>query len=97
MRKSTSVYELEEKISNIEKNMERLTFVTKIHDANIQYILRKSEGSSSNNHTTQIKRQKTNDFNNDEVTKILRIDNNVNSWNDLNSNLLDTANFQLQT
>lgn len=58
-RKSNSVYELEERISNIEKSMEQLSFMTKLHDANIRYILRKNTSEETNSVTPQIKRFKT--------------------------------------
>lgn len=60
-RKSNSVYELEERLSNIEKSMEQLSFMTKLHDANIQYILRKNTNGESNDVAPQIKRFKTED------------------------------------
>tara|TARA_Y100000591_G_scaffold189799_1_gene164132 strand:- start:6764 stop:7369 length:606 start_codon:yes stop_codon:yes gene_type:complete len=63
-RKSTSVYELEDRINIIEKTMEQLSFVSKVHDANIRYILRKSDKgeTSTNVSSVQIKRQKTDDI-----------------------------------
>ena len=60
-RKSNSVYELEERLSNIEKTMEQLSFMTKLHDANIRYILRKNTNGDSSNVVPQIKRLKTED------------------------------------
>ena len=60
-RKSNSVYELEERLSNIEKSMEQLSFMTRVHDANIRYILRKNTRGETNNVTPQIKRFKTDD------------------------------------
>ena len=40
-RKETNVYDLEEQISAIKREMDKLTFMTKVHDANIRYILKK--------------------------------------------------------
>ena len=40
-RKETNVYALEEQISAIKKEMDKLSFMTKVHDANIRYILKK--------------------------------------------------------
>ena len=60
-RKSNSVYELEERLSNIENSMEQLSFMTKLHDANIRYILRKNTSGETNSITPQIKRFKTED------------------------------------
>ena len=58
-RKANSVYEIEERISNIEKSMEQLSFMTKLHDANIRYILRKNTTGETNSIAPQIKRFKT--------------------------------------
>ena len=60
-RKANSVYELEERLSNIEKSMEQLSFMTKLHDANIRYILRKNTSGETNSVVPQIKRFKTED------------------------------------
>ncbi len=60
-RKANSVYELEERISNIEKSMNQLSFMSKLHDDNIRYILRKNTTGESSNIGPQIKRFKTED------------------------------------
>jgi hypothetical protein len=46
-RKSNGVYEIEERINTIEKNIERLSFMTNLHDANIRYIVRRSNSESN--------------------------------------------------
>ena len=59
-RKSTNVYDLEEQILSIKKEMEKLSFMAKIHDANIRYMMRKpvvSAGTQVDDHTQ--KRAKT--------------------------------------
>ena len=58
-RNSNFTYELEDRISNIEKNMEQLSFITKVHDANIRYILRKNPNEGPSDVMPQIKRFKT--------------------------------------
>lgn len=61
-RKSTNVYELEEQILSIKKEMEKLSFMTKIHDANIRYMMRKpvvSADTHMDDHTQMVKRVKT--------------------------------------
>lgn len=58
-RKSNSVYELEERILNIEKAMEQLSFMTKLHDANIRYILHKNGNGETSDGAPQSKRLKT--------------------------------------
>ena len=62
-RKSNSVYELEDRISNIEKRIEQLSFMTKLHDANIRYILDKYTNAQSFNVEQHIKRLKTDEGN----------------------------------
>jgi hypothetical protein len=69
-RKPSSTYELEDRLSNIERGLDQLSFVTKVHDANIRFILRKPVDSVVGFPTTQIKRQKTQD--NGDSVKILR-------------------------
>lgn len=41
LKKSNSVYEIEEHILNIGHKLERLSFMSNVHDANIRYILKK--------------------------------------------------------
>ena len=60
-RKSNSVYELEERILMIEKSIEQLSFMGKLHDANIRYILHKNTNGGSSSVVPQIKRFKTED------------------------------------
>ena len=60
-RKSNSVYELEERILIIEKSIEQLSFMGKLHDANIRYILHKNTNGGSSSVVPQIKRFKTED------------------------------------
>ncbi len=62
-RRSNSIYEIEERILNIENSIQRLTFMTKLHDANIRFILRKNPEHTDYIHTnnvqeTQMKRFK---------------------------------------
>ena len=57
LRQSNSVYELEERFSNLERMMADLTFMTKLHDANIRMILDKSRETNDNN--VSLKRMKS--------------------------------------
>lgn len=60
LKKSNSVYEIEDRILNIERMLERLTFMSKLHDANIRYILQKSNNDGVNpENGMQTKRMKT--------------------------------------
>lgn len=60
LKKSNSVYEIEDRILNIERMLERLTFMSKLHDANIRYILQKSNVDGVNpENGMQTKRMKT--------------------------------------
>lgn len=60
LKKSNSVYEIEDRILNIERMLERLTFMSKLHDANIRYILQKSNVDGVNHENgMQTKRMKT--------------------------------------
>lgn len=61
-RKSTNVYDLEEEILSIKKEMEKLSFMAKIHDANIRYMMRKpviSAGTQVDGDMQMVKRVKT--------------------------------------
>lgn len=58
-RKSNSVYELEERLLNIEKSMEQLSFMTKMHDANIRYILLRTTENTTNSDENPMKRLRT--------------------------------------
>lgn len=71
-RKANSAYELEDRIDIIRKDLDNLTFMSKVHDANICYILRKTNLSTPEVNpanpakpltvvSAQIKRQKTDD------------------------------------
>lgn len=60
-RKSNSVYEIEERINMIEKKIERLSFMSNVHDANIRYIIRRCNSEGNNHETPPIKRFKTED------------------------------------
>ena len=67
LKKSNSVYEIEDRILNIEdrilniqRKLERLSFMSKLHDANIRYILQKSNDDGVNHENgMQTKRMKT--------------------------------------
>ena len=59
-RKSNSVYEIEDRINSLEKNIKDLSFMTKLHDANIRYILHKSNSDTIiNQNVPNIKRFKS--------------------------------------
>lgn len=49
LKKATEVYELEERFLNLERMMADLTFMTKLHDANIRLILENSRDATNNN------------------------------------------------
>jgi len=60
LKKSNSVYEIEDRILNIERELERLSFMSKLHDANLRYILRKSKDDGVNpENGMHVKRMKT--------------------------------------
>ncbi len=59
LKKPNNVYEFEERILYIERQMEKLSFMTKVHDANIRYILRNGNEDMVNNNPLQVKRMKT--------------------------------------
>ena len=48
LKQANAVYELEERFLNLERMMTRLTFMTKLHDANIRLILENSAEAANN-------------------------------------------------
>ena len=64
-RKSNSAYELEERLEKIEAEMNKLTFMTKLHDANIQFIIKQAGLNNDYNKKPDfqpVKRHKSNEY-----------------------------------
>ncbi len=58
-RRSNDVYIIEERIRSIENSIQHLSFVSNVHDANIRYILRRSNSEGCNLEMPKVKRLKT--------------------------------------
>ena len=50
-RKATNIYDIEEQINAIKKDMTKLTFMAKVHDANIRFILKQPNTKDNDTNT----------------------------------------------
>ena len=58
-RRSNDVYIIEDRIKSIENSIQKLSFMSNVHDANIRYILRRSNSEGCNLEMPKLKRLKT--------------------------------------